>query len=247
MTYLRQYFALKRVFKQLVKMLNWNKALNPSVLFALVIFYLNCAEFASPDPTTRKRHLTQKVTPLLLGIQNPINSNLSTSDSTPYDPNAKYLPSEEEIHTTLELEKNLESQNLLTPEALQKTTSDFSSLNRYVVLSPTEIDAEASAWKNGTPLPPKRLTVEEQQARYEAKLNQMNSYYESALTDVPKLSTLQLVNLRSNSFIGIFAHSYLQDYIKELPNQEKQIIEKNLAWLVSLRKAAIDEIAKRGL
>ncbi|WP_241686935.1 hypothetical protein [Leptospira stimsonii] len=147
----------------------------------------------------------------------------------------------------MELEKNLESQELLTPEALQKTTADFSSLNKYVVLSPAEIDAEAQAWKNGTPLPPKTLTPAEQQARYEAKLNQMNSFYGSALTEVPKLSTLQLTNLRSNSFIGIFAYSYLQDYIAELPDQEKQIIEKNLAWLVSLRKAAIDEIATRGL
>ncbi|WP_235594593.1 hypothetical protein [Leptospira santarosai] len=147
----------------------------------------------------------------------------------------------------MELEKNLESQDLLTPEALQKTTSDFSSLNKYVVLSPTEIDAEAQAWKTGTPLPPKTLTQAELQARYEAKLNQMNSYYGSALTEVPELSTLQLANLRSNSFIGIFAHSYLQDYITELPDQEKQILEKNLAWLVSLRKAAIDEVAKRGL
>ncbi|EMO68677.1 hypothetical protein LEP1GSC132_0391 [Leptospira kirschneri str. 200803703] len=171
----------------------------------------------------------------------------STPNSSNYDPNAKYLPSEEEIHITLELEKNLESQDLLTPEALQKTATDFSSLNKYVVLSPAQIDAEAIAWKNGTPLAPKTLTPEEQQARYESKLNQMNSYYGSSLTDVPKLSTLQLSNLRSNSFIGIFAHSYLQDYITELPEQEKQILEKNLAWLVSLRKAAIDEIAKRGL
>lgn len=217
------------------------------LLLTLFIFQLNCGDFTPPDPQARKKELTQKLTPLLLGIRDPnsINQN-TTPNPTPYDPNAKYLPSEEEIHTTLELEKNLESQDLLTPEALQKTTSDFSSLNKNVVLSPAQIDAEAIAWKNGTPLPPKTLTAEEQQARYESKLNQMNSYYGSALTEVPKLSTLQLANLRSNSFIGIFAYSYLQDYITELPDQEKQILEKNLAWLVSLRKAAIDEIAKRG-
>ncbi|MBM9578915.1 hypothetical protein JWG45_17350 [Leptospira sp. 201903070] len=219
-----------------------------SFLFTLFLFQMNCGDFTAPDPRLRKKQLTQKLTPLLLGIRNPDSSNQnSPSNSNSYDPNAKYLPSDEEIHATLELEKNLESQELLTPEALQKTTSDFSSLNKYVVLSPSEIDAEAQAWKNGTPLPPKTLTPEEQQARYESKLNQMNSYYGSALTDVPKLSTLQLTNLRSNSFIGIFAYSYLQDYITELPDQEKQILEKNLAWLVSLRKAAIDEIAKRGL
>ncbi len=219
-----------------------------ALLFALFIFQTNCGDFTAPDPRARKKELTQKLTPLLLGIRNPDSSNqTSPSNSNSYDPNAKYLPSDEEIHATLELEKNLESQDLLTPEALQKTTSDFSSLNKYVVLSPTEIDAEAQAWKTGTPLPPKTLTQAELQARYEAKLNQMNSYYGSALTEVPELSTLQLANLRSNSFIGIFAHSYLQDYITELPDQEKQILEKNLAWLVSLRKAAIDEVAKRGL
>ncbi|WP_235594887.1 hypothetical protein [Leptospira santarosai] len=202
---------------------------------------------ASPDPKARKKEITQKIIPLLLGIRSPLDSNQPPTNSSSYDPNAKYLPSETEIQTSLELEKSLEDQDLLKPEALQKTTSDFSALNKYVVLSPTEIDAEAQAWKNGTPLPEKTLTSEELKARYEAKITQMNSYYGSALTEVPKLSTLQLANLRSNSFIGIFAYSYLQDYITELSDQEKQILEKNLAWLVSLRKAAIDEITKRGL
>ncbi|MCW7480728.1 hypothetical protein [Leptospira kanakyensis] len=31
-----------------------------------------------------------------------------------------------------------------------------------------------------------------------------------------------------------------------LPESEKQIIETNLQWLVSLRKAAIDEAIRRG-
>ncbi|EMO58388.1 hypothetical protein LEP1GSC161_2753 [Leptospira santarosai str. CBC1416] len=226
-----------------------NSKWKPSSLtiFTLFIFHLSCGEISSPDPKARKKEITQKIAPLLLGIRSPIDSNQPPTNSNSYDPNAKYLPSETEIQTSLELEKSLEDQDLLKPEALQKTTSDFSALNKYVVLSPTEIDAEAQAWKNGTPLPEKTLTSEELKARYEAKITQMTSYYGSALTEIPKLSTLQLANLRSNSFIGIFAYSYLQDYITELPDQEKQILEKNLAWLVSLRKAAIDEIAKRGL
>ncbi|ONF90891.1 hypothetical protein [Leptospira santarosai] len=215
-------------------------------MFTLFIFHLNCGELSSPDPKARKKEITQKITPLLLGIRSPIDSNQPPTNSSSYDPNAKYLPSETEIQTSLELEKNLESQDLLTPGALQKTTSDFSSLNKYVVLSPTEIDAEAQAWKNGTPLPEKTLSSEELKARYEAKITQMNSYYGSALTEVPKLSTLQLNNLRSNSYIGVFAYSYLQEYFSDLPQQEKEIIEKNLNWLVNLRKAAIDEMAQRG-
>ncbi|ALO25280.1 hypothetical protein [Leptospira borgpetersenii] len=188
------------------------------------------------------------MTPLLLGIRNPNIANQgSIPDSAPYDPNAKYLPSETEIQSSIEFERNLEDQQLLTPEALQKTTADFSSLNKYVSLTPAQMDAEAQAWANGTPLPDKTLTQEELKARYEAKITQMNSYYESALTDIPKLSTLQLNNLRSNSYIGVFAYSYLQDYFAELPQQEKEIIEKNLNWLVNLRKAAIDEMAQRGI
>ncbi|MDI7230085.1 hypothetical protein QMM87_15655 [Leptospira santarosai] len=228
-------------------MLNSNTKLYSSTIFTLFIFHLNCGEFVSPDPKARKREITQKITPLLLGIRNPIDSNQPPTNSSSYDPNAKYLPSETEIQTSIEFEKSLEDQDLLKPEALQKTTSDFSALNKYVVLSPTEIDAEAQAWKNGTPLPEKTLTSEELKARYEAKITQMNSYYGSALTDIPKLSTLQLNNLRSNSYIGVFAYSHLQEYFSDLPQQEKEIIEKNLNWLVNLRKAAIDEMAKRGI
>ncbi|WP_205872828.1 hypothetical protein [Leptospira kmetyi] len=216
------------------------------MIFTLFLFSLNCGEFATPDPKARKKEITQKITPLLLGIRNP-SSNPSPSNSTPFDPNAKYLPSEVEIQTSIEFEKSLEEQDLLTPEALQKTTTDFSSLNKYVNLTPAQMDAEAQAWANGTPLPEKTLTPEELKARYEAKMAQMNTYYGSALTDIPKLSTLQLNNLRSNSYLGIFAYSYLQDYLAELPPQEKEIIEKNLNWLVSLRKAAIDEMAQRGI
>lgn len=139
--------------------------LSSSAIFTLFIFHLNCGDFASPDPKARKREITQKITPLLLGIRNPIDSNQSPTNSSSYDPNAKYLPSETEIQTSIEFEKSLEDQDLLKPEALQKTSSDFSALNKYVVLSPTEIDTEAEAWKNGTPLPEKTLTTEELKAR----------------------------------------------------------------------------------
>ncbi|EKS06765.1 hypothetical protein [Leptospira santarosai] len=135
-----------------------------------------------------------------MGIRSPIDSNQPPTNSSSYDPSAKYLPSETEIQTSLELEKSLEDQDLLKPEALQKTTSDFSALNKYVVLSPTEIDAEAQAWKNGTPLPEKTLTSEELKARYEAKITQMNAFYGNALSDIPKLSTLQLAKICESDF-----------------------------------------------
>lgn len=100
--------------------------------------------------------------------------------------------------------------------------------------------------KNGTPLPERTLSVSEQEARYQDKKNLMNDFYAKALEEVPKLSSLQLSHLRGNSFLGVFAYSYLKDYLVSLPESEKQIIETNLQWLVSLRKAAIDEAAKRG-
>ncbi|PKA10258.1 hypothetical protein CH372_20365, partial [Leptospira meyeri] len=103
------------------------------------------------------------------------------------------------------------------------------------------MDEEALAWKNGTPLPQRTLSVNEQTARYQDKINLMNDFYSKALEEVPKLSTLQLSHLRGNSFLGVFAHSYLMDYFVNLPESEKKIIETNLQWLVSLRKAAIDE------
>lgn len=74
----------------------------------------------------------------------------------------------------------------------------------------------------------------------------MNHFYAKALEEVPKLSSLQLSHLRGNSFLGVFAYSYLKDYFVSLPESEKQIIETNLQWLVSLRKAAIDEAVRRG-
>ncbi|XDD47044.1 hypothetical protein AB3N60_02860 [Leptospira sp. WS39.C2] len=74
----------------------------------------------------------------------------------------------------------------------------------------------------------------------------MNDFYAKALEDVPQLSSMQLSHLRSNSFLGVVAHSYLMDYFVNLPKQEKQMIETNLQWLVALRKAAIDEAVRRG-
>lgn len=144
------------------------------------------------------------------------------------------------------MEEGLDAQKLLTPESLQKTTSDFTKLNQYVFLSPTEIDEEALAWKNGTQLPQRTLSPSEQEARYQEKVKSMNDFYAKALEDVSKLSSKQLSHLRGNSFLGVVAHSYLMDYFANLPESEKQIIETNLQWLVALRKAAIDEAARRG-
>lgn len=75
-----------------------------------------------------------------------------------YDPNSIYFPSEEELAASLSMEEGLDAQKLLTPESLQKTTSDFTKLNQYVFLSPTEIDEEALAWKNGNPQLPRTLS-----------------------------------------------------------------------------------------
>ncbi|MBM9590374.1 hypothetical protein JWG41_07955 [Leptospira sp. 201903075] len=163
-----------------------------------------------------------------------------------YDPNAIYYPSEEELTASLSLEEGLDAQKLLTPESLQKTTSDFTELNKYVFLSPAEMDEEALAWKNGTPLPLRTLSANEQETRYQDKKNLMNDFYSKALEEVPKLSSMQLSHLRGNAFLGVFAYSYLKDYFVSLPEREKQIIETNLHWLVSLRKAAIDEAVRRG-
>ncbi|TGL44769.1 hypothetical protein [Leptospira perdikensis] len=163
-----------------------------------------------------------------------------------YDPNAIYFPNEEELNASLAMEEGLDAQKLLTPESLQKTTADFTELNKYVFLSPAEMDEEALAWKNGTSLPQRTLSLNEQEVRYQEKKNLMNDFYAKALEDIPKLSPIQLSHLRGNSFLGIFAHSYLKDYFVSLPESEKQIIDTNLHWLVSLRKAAIDEAVRRG-
>lgn len=168
------------------------------------------------------------------------------NQTSSYDPNSIYFPSEEELAASLSMEEGLDAQKLLTPESLQKTTSDFTKLNQYVFLSPTEIDEEALAWKNGNPQLPRTFSESEQAARYQEKIRTMNDFYAKALEDVPKLSSMQLSHLRGNSFLGVVAHSYLMDYFVNLPESEKQIIETNLQWLVALRKAAIDEAIRRG-
>ncbi|EMO70001.1 hypothetical protein LEP1GSC120_3545 [Leptospira santarosai str. 200702252] len=42
--------------------------LSSLTIFTLFIFHLNCGKISSPDPKARKKEITQKITPLLLGI-----------------------------------------------------------------------------------------------------------------------------------------------------------------------------------
>lgn len=217
-----------------------------TIFFSLSLCFLllDCVN-SVPSHSDRKKAISAKLTPLLLGMQGSGGSeghNLADQ----YDPNAIYFPNEEELNASLSMEEGLDSQKLLTPESLAKTTSDFTDLNKYVFLSPAEMDEEALAWKNGTPVPQRTLSANELETRYQEKKNLMNHFYAKALEEVPKLSSLQLSHLRGNSFLGVFAYSYLKDYFVSLPESEKQIIETNLQWLVSLRKAAIDEAVRRG-
>ncbi|WP_239671466.1 hypothetical protein [Leptospira meyeri] len=104
------------------------------ILASLSFLFAYCAN-SIPNQSDRKKAISSKLTPLLLGM--PSTGGLEGHNLTDqYDPNAIYFPNEEELNASLSMEESLDAQKLLTPESLAKTTADFTDLNKYVFLSP---------------------------------------------------------------------------------------------------------------
>lgn len=91
------------------------------------------------------------------------------------------------------------------------------------------------------------ITAEELSSVMEARRKSMNGFYSDIESKISSLTVKQILNLRTNSIIGIQSYAIVYDYIKDLPDADLDIADKNLSWLKKLRKLAIDEQRKRGI
>lgn len=164
------------------------------------------------------------------------------------EPNSKskYAPSPQEVDASIYVLEALESQNLITPEAIQNSVADYAALNQFTPQTAAAIDSEATAWANGNPIPKKVLTQTELQVVIEQKTQKMNIFYQNALADIKTISDDKLDIVRTNSYIGVYAYSLIKDSLGGLSDSEKKLIQENLNWLIRLRKESIDELARRG-